>query len=111
MLIRPMSVGDAGDVASLNREMQYHADASHIAARFEAISSQPGNALFVADAEGEVLGWAHVRIVELLQIAPYAALVGLAVRTDARQQRIGIRLVAACRTWARTRGHEDVRLP
>ena len=80
-----MSIGDADAVAMLNREMQYHADPTRIADRFRSISAQPGNALFVAHVDGDVLGWAHVRIVELLQLAPYAALVGLAVRTDARR--------------------------
>ena len=105
-----MSIADAGAVAALNREMQYHADEARVAARFVAISSQPGNALYVADSQGAVLGWAHVRIVELLQLEPYAALVGLAVRADARRQRIGGQLVAACRSWALERGHAGVRL-
>ena len=111
MLIRPMSLGDAGVIASLNQEMQYHADADLIAARFERLSSLPGNGLFVADSGGDVVGWAHVHVIELLHTEPYAALVGLAVRLDARQQRIGAQLIDACRAWARERGHPDVRLP
>ena len=111
MLIRPMSVRDAGAVALLNREMQYHSSEPQIAARFRSLSAQPGNGLFVAETGGEVVGWAHVRLVELLQTDPYAALAGLAVRLDAREQRIGAQLVAACRAWAQDRGHADVRLP
>ncbi|HEX6364008.1 MAG TPA: GNAT family N-acetyltransferase [Albitalea sp.] len=111
MLIRAMSRGDAGAIASLNQEMQYHADADQIAARFDVLSRQPGNGLFVAESDGDVVGWAHVHVMELLQTEPYAALVGLAVRLDARQQRIGAQLIDACRAWARERGHGDVRLP
>ena len=106
-----MSVGDAGAVALLNREMQYHSETEQIAARFRSISSQAGNALFVAESDGLVVGWAHVRVVEMLQTEPYAALVGLAVLRDLRRQRIGARLVAACRAWALEQGHADVRLP
>jgi len=106
-----MSVGDAGAVALLNREMQYHSSAARIAARLEAISSQAGNALFVAERDGDVVGWAHVRIVELLHTDPYAAVVGLGVRRDLRRQRIGGQLIAHCRGWARERGLEDVHLP
>jgi predicted N-acetyltransferase YhbS len=111
MLIRPMSVGDAGAVASLNREMQYHSEAEQIAARFETISCQAGNALFVAERDGSVVGWAHVRIVELLQMDAYAALVGLAVHRDARRQQVGASLIGACRAWAAQRGHAEVRVP
>ena len=105
-----MSVGDASAVALLNREMQYHSDTEQIAARFESIASQAGNALFVAERDGTVLGWAHVRVVELLQTDPYAALVGLAVQQDVRRQRIGSELIAACRTWAQAQGIADVRV-
>jgi predicted N-acetyltransferase YhbS len=111
MLIRPMSVGDAGAVALLNREMQYHSETGDVVARFRSISSQAGNAFFVAESDGTVVGWAHVRVVELLQSEPYAALAGLAVLRDLRRQRIGAGLVAACRAWALERGHGDVRLP
>src|SRR5689334_23269131 len=111
MLIRPMSVGDAGAVALLNREMQYHSSDEQVAARFAAISSQAGNALFVAEREGTVIGWAHARIVELLQSEPYVAVVGLAVLRGARQQRVGAGLLAACRAWAQERGHAEVRVP
>ena len=106
-----MSVGDADAVALLNREMQYHSSAEQIAARFESISAQAGNAILVAERDGVVVGWAHVRIVESLQNEPYAALVGLAVRRESRRQRIGAELIAACRGWAVERGHPDVRLP
>src|SRR5215831_3303711 len=100
MLIRPMSVEDAVAVASLILEMQYHSEAEQVAARFEAIASQPDNALFVAERDGAVVGWAHVRIVELLQLAPYAALVGIAVQRDLRGKQVGATLIAACRAWA-----------
>jgi len=111
MLIRPMSVRDAGAVASLNREMQYHSDPGQIAARFESLASQDGNALFVAERDGAVVGWAHVRVVELLQTDPYVALVGLAVRRDLRRQQVGASLIAACRNWAVEHGHGEVRVP
>jgi N-acetylglutamate synthase-like GNAT family acetyltransferase len=106
-----MSLGDAGAVALLNREMQYHSETEQIVARFRSISSQAGNALFVAERDGAVVGWAHVRIVEMLQTEPYAALVGLAVFRDLRRQSVGTSLIAACRAWARERGHADVRVP
>ncbi len=111
MLIRPMSVGDAGAVAFLNREMQYHSEPEEIVARFRSITSQPGNALFVAENDGKVVGWAHAREVELLQLGAYVALVGLAVHSDARRERVGAALVQACRAWAQGRGHADLRLP
>jgi predicted N-acetyltransferase YhbS len=111
MLIRPMSVGDAVAVASLIREMQYRSDAEQIAARYEAIASQANNAMFVAERNGLVVGWAHVRIVELLQMDPYAALVGIAVQIDMRGQQVGATLIAACRAWAAQRGHHEVRVP
>ena len=91
--------------------MQYHSEVRQIEARFESISSQSGNALFVAERDGTVVGWAHVRVVELLQTEPYVALVGLAVQRDLRRQQVGASLVTACRAWAQKQGHADVRVP
>jgi GNAT superfamily N-acetyltransferase len=91
--------------------MQYHSDPEQISARFTSIASQPGNALFVAENGGTIVGWAHAREIALLQMDAYVALVGLAVHTERRRDGVGAELIAACRAWARERGYEDLRLP
>jgi predicted N-acetyltransferase YhbS len=111
MLIRPMSEADAAAIALVNRDMRYQASAEQIVQRFQTIAAMPGNALFVAEREGVVLGWAHARVVSLLQSEPYVSLASVMLRQQAKRERVGAALIDACRRWAQDLGYADVLLP
>jgi len=66
--------------------------------------------VFVAEQEGELLGWVHVQ--EFLSLAsdPAGLVTGLVVDPAARRRGLGRGLMEAAEGWARARGLATLRL-
>jgi GNAT superfamily N-acetyltransferase len=109
--VRPAAVGDAPTVAALCGQFGYPATAEAIGRRLAAIAGDPGAAVLVAEApDGAVVGWVHVRTLQLLQRDPCAEIGGLVVEEAWRRRRIGGQLMAAAEDWARRQGVSLLRL-
>ncbi|MGI4791496.1 MAG: GNAT family N-acetyltransferase [Janthinobacterium lividum] len=110
MLIRPMTVDDAQEVAALSGQLGYPATESQVLDSFQAISAKPDNAFFVAD-NGGVVGWLQVLGVHFLaSLAPFAEIGGLVVDAAFRRQGVGRALMAQAEEWAKAQGYAEVRL-
>lgn len=105
-----MERGDAAAVAALGGELGRDARPEDLVRRLGRIAREPGHAAFVAEEDGEVLGWAHVQAVGNLAAESFAEIRALVVSARCRRRGIGQALVRACESWAADAGLERVRL-
>ena len=103
--IRAMLESDADAVHRLAVQLGYPTQPATTLARVRAVlASQIADAFVAEDAEGRVLGWAHVFAAPFLESGPNAELGGLVVEEAARGRGIGTALLARAESWARERG-------
>src|SRR5688572_9250110 len=92
--IRSATAGDAPAVAELLAELGYPADPAAVAARLERLAATGSDAVYVAEANGRLLGLASLHITTLLhRDEPVGRITALVVRTDARGRGLGRALV------------------
>jgi len=103
-------VGDADAIARLSGELGYPVEVGDAAARLPAILGDNSHSVLVAVADGQVVGWIHVRDSLLIQEPPGAELGGLIVAEGGRGAGSGRALLAAAEGWAQSRGHHSMRV-
>lgn len=109
--IREATLGDNDAIAVLNAELGYAASAEEMRPRVEwMLVRGDENAIYVAEADGAVLGWIHVAVMQSLETGMYAQIRGLIVSSAMRGSGIGARLVARAEEWARSRGLKRMRV-
>jgi GNAT superfamily N-acetyltransferase len=106
--IRSAAAGDAGALASLSAELGYPATADEVASRLVDAAGRDERAVFVAENDGEVVGWLDVLERRLIQQPAIAEIQGLVVAGEWRGAGVGAALMARAEAWARDRGLEVV---
>lgn len=109
--IRRAKSGDAADLAALCGELGYPATAVEIKARLSRLKSAANDALFVAECDGEVIGWLHISVNHLIEVSTRAEINAFIVSEKQRSNGAGTRLLDAAQTWARGKkcAHMSVR--
>ena len=110
IVFRPARPLDAGELVGLVEELGYPAPPEGVQARLSSLLERADHAVFVADEEGELLGWIHVQEFHSLASEPAALVTGLVVDPAARRRGLGRRLISAAEVWARARGLASLRL-
>jgi GNAT superfamily N-acetyltransferase len=109
--IRRMEESDAEEVNELVSQLGYPNDIGKTATAIRAVlGSESGDAFVAVDAEGHVVGWAHVFMAPHIESGPNAELGGLVVDEDARGEGAGRMLVEHIEAWARKRGALELNL-
>jgi len=99
--IRHARISDAAQLAELSGELGYPTSQKEMKQRFARIKPPSSNAIFVAEFEKSVVGWIHVSITPLLEVALRAEVNGLIVADGQRSLGAGARLLDAAEAWAR----------
>jgi len=102
--IRRAQPGDAPAIVRLSAQLGYSMTEQQARSRIEAIESLPGQAVFVAEAGGEVVGLANVAVEERLLVGPQAELLALVVDKPLRGRGLGAALLSACEEWIAREG-------
>jgi GNAT superfamily N-acetyltransferase len=90
-------------------QLGYPDDLGKTATAIRAVlGSESGDAFVAVDAEGRVVGWAHVFVAPHIESGPTAELGGLVVDESARGGGAGRALVERVEAWARERGAGEV---
>ncbi len=109
MVVRPMTLSDSREVASLSNQLGYPSSASDIEKRLGTMTQGADFGAFVAEAtDRRVVGWIHVYVVQLVEADAYAEIGGLVVDANSRGQGVGKALLAACEKWAIERGYSTM---
>ena len=110
MQLRPAGPDDTPALARLSGEFGYSDEVAPLRERLRALLQQADQTLWLAEEDGEVLGWMNARINYQLESPPHAEITGLVVASHRRSQGIGAALVAQAERWARERGLSELRV-
>jgi GNAT superfamily N-acetyltransferase len=103
--VRPAAGADAAAIAALMGELGYGSTPEQVRARLARVAGDDGYAAFVAEADGEVLGFLGLHRGWVYEHdRPFARLTALVVAERARRRGVGARLVELADGWARERG-------
>ena len=107
-VIRRAKTTDAAGVAELSGILGYPVDRETMQSRLEQFGKREDHVIFVADWNGEVVGWIHGAEHHVLVVGRMAEICGLVVAEGRRAGGVGRRLVEAVEQWALERGFEDI---
>ena len=110
ILIRTMTEADIDAVARLCGDLDYPTTPEQLASRYATARNAVDNEIWVAEREGEVVGWIHGHGGHLLQADSYVEIGGIVVDPGCRGLGIGRLLLEACERWAHERGYPRIRL-
>ncbi len=108
--VREMVAEDAARVAVLAAQLGYPARADEIERRYRGLDRGENEAVLVAEAGGEVVGWVHLRAIFDLLEEPVMEIRGLVVDARCRGGGIGRMLVDAIEEWGLGMGIETARV-
>jgi GNAT superfamily N-acetyltransferase len=99
-----MADSDLPLVALLSAQLGYTGPLEHFVDRYHELAASGDHALFVAVADGAVVGWIHIRLHLALVDAPAAEVAALVVDAAQRGHGIGRSLMGKAEAWATDHG-------
>lgn len=106
--IRDASLVDAPVLSRLSNELGYDRSVAETRDRIARLSNL--EALFIAEVDGDIVGWIHAYDVELVQYPRFMEIGGLVVGNQSRGRGVGRLLVQAAAGWGRERAHTEIRV-
>ena len=110
MTIRSAQPSDTRAIAELTIQLGYEVALPTVAERLGRMLAHGDQGFLVAEADGDVVGWVHVAIIEYIETGPFAVIGGLVVDRRHRKKSLGRQLMTGAETWAREHGCSIVRL-
>jgi N-acetylglutamate synthase-like GNAT family acetyltransferase len=109
--IRLARLEDTEGLAKLAGQLGYPSTVEQLRRRFEILAGKSEeNAIFVAEANGQIHGWVHAHIYNLLVDDPETEIGGLVVDEAVRGQHIGEKLMQAAEAWTLEKGCSSIYL-
>lgn len=109
-MIREAKITDYIELQKLSFEdLGYECDAELVKTRLENLDSN-NECVFVADVNGEVVGYVHIIKFNTLYYKSMANIQGMVVSKEYQRKGYGKELMNAAENWARERNIEMVRL-
>lgn len=104
--IRRARLSDAPSVAELSGQLGYPTPEKEMADRLAHLLRHPrfGAVLIAETLAGKVVGWLHVSVTPLLEVALRAEVNGLIVAEELRSSGSGAKLLQAAEAWAKSKG-------
>jgi GNAT superfamily N-acetyltransferase len=107
--VRTARAEDVGRIAVLSGQLGYPSSSASVRHRLRNLLTDRAHAVWVAEIEGgEVAGWIHVFVKQLLESDREAEIGGLVIDQDFRGQGAGKALVERAERWARARHLQSV---
>jgi len=108
LIIRKAELADASRMAELSGTLGYPVSAQAMEERLTRVLKLETHCVFVAERNGEVVGWTRGVEQEMLELDCRCEIWGLVVAENERGRGVGRRLVEAVEKWARDRGLENM---
>lgn len=104
-IIRLANTGDVERMAELCGQLGYPSTPEELRRRLERIQASEQHAVYVAEgSDGQVIGWMHVCLRQLVMVDPQVEVAGLVVAEGQRSGGLGRRLIQQAEAWARQQG-------
>jgi N-acetylglutamate synthase-like GNAT family acetyltransferase len=107
-IVRRAKTTDAAGVAALSGILGYPVDRETMQSRLERLGEREEHVVFVAEMNGEVVGWIHGAEHPNLVADRMGEICGLVVAEGQRTSGVGRRLVEAVEQWAGGRNLDQV---
>jgi GNAT superfamily N-acetyltransferase len=107
-IIRAARTADAAPMGELSGILGYPVEEETMRNRLQRLSRREGHGVFVAELNGEIIGWIHGAERELVVADKIAEICGLVVADGRRSGGVGRRLVEAVEQWVLGRGLDQV---
>jgi GNAT superfamily N-acetyltransferase len=108
--IRFATIDDAEAVARLSDQLGYPSTKEETIRRLLQVTGQSGHAVYVAEADGMLIGWVHVFVNHSLLADTPTEVAGLVVNENYRGHGVGRVLMEKAERWAQEQGCRSVRL-
>ncbi len=108
--VRVASTSDAEAIARLSEQLGYPTDDDMLKKRLSALLGSTLDSVYVAEADGTVVGWLHVFASVRLESVATAEIGGLIVDQAQRGKGVGERLVEEAEGWAQRLGLSRIRV-
>lgn len=105
-----MSPGESQQVRPLLNQLGYTLEPVEVERRFRAVVEAPAHGLFVAEQDGQMIGFIHLYARPALDKPPEAIVQALVVHEAARGNGLGRKLMEAAEQWAEARQSASVAL-
>ncbi len=102
------TLAQANEISALCATMGYEATPREVRDRLEKILSHDDHRFFVANNDGQIVGFCHGYLRILAEVPEAIEIGGLAVSDSAQGKGVGRSLVAAVEEWAREMGIKTV---
>jgi GNAT superfamily N-acetyltransferase len=111
VILRNVEIGDADAITRLSEQLGYPMSVAETAQRLQLIIGFKEHGAFVAEWDGQVVGWIHVYAAHLLESpASYVEIGGLVVDEACRGKGVGRALVQKAEEWTTENGFDDIRV-
>ena len=109
--IREAKREDYSGIATISKEdLGYECAAELVKRQLEKVIADEGSKVFVAEQDGEIVGYIHVADYNTLYFEPIKNVMGLAVRKKFRRLGVGAKLLREAEKWAVQCGSAVMRL-
>jgi GNAT superfamily N-acetyltransferase len=108
LLVRKAELADTNRMAELSGTLGYPVGTEAMEERLTRVLTLETHSVFVAERNGEVVGWTHGAEQEMLELDRRGEICGLVVAESERGRGVGRQLVEAVEKWARNRGLNDM---
>jgi GNAT superfamily N-acetyltransferase len=108
--VRVATEGDAESLASLLPHLGYEVSASQVETRLVSLLASDSHAVFVAEADGRLVGLCLASRVRHLASDGYVEIMELVVHEQHQRQGLGRQLLEQAESWAASDGASRVRL-
>ena len=108
--IRLARATDAADISRLAGQLGYPVSHRQAEQRLDAILGSKDQTVLVAPADGQIVGWLHICLCQVITSDPFAEICGLVVSQSHRRCGHGRRLLTAAEMWAARCGVSALRV-
>lgn len=108
--LRDARPGDSERLAALAGQLGYPNEPLAVRQRLEAQAGRPGQRILVAEAEGRVIAWMGLEVVEHFYTPAFVMITGFVVDEACRGRGTGALMLAEAEAWTRAQGLGRLRL-
>mgnify|MGYP003582665692 CR=1 FL=1 len=108
--LESITEAEALEILSLSEQLGYGNNFEMLLGRLQEIIPLKDHAIFVAKAEGKIVGWLHCLICLRVESPLFVEVTGLVVDENVRGQQIGKNLIETSKKWSQNRGISTIRI-